>query len=221
MTTLTDDSAIEVFADALEGAPCTVSGLDAIPTPVPVDRWRGEADRSDRALLAHCLSPAIDLGCGPGRMAETLAREGVSVLGVDLAPQSVALARARGVDVLRTDVLGPLPQEGAWSSVLLADGNIGIGGDPARLLRRARRLLAPGGVVVVDLAPPGTGLAVGRVRLHAGGRTSGWFPWAVLGADAVRDVASSVGLSACDLHLHDGRWFAVLARDEVPTPCLS
>jgi SAM-dependent methyltransferase len=221
MTALTDDPALEVFAHALEGAPCTLSGLHATPTAVPVDRWRGQADQSDRALLGHCLSPTIDLGCGPGRMAEQLTRDGVSVLGVDLAPESVALARARGVQVLRSDVLGPLPQEGAWSSALLADGNIGIGGDPARLLRRVRRLLAPDGVVVVDLAPPGTGLAAGRVRLHARGRTSGWFRWAVLGTDAITDVASSAGLSACDVHEYDGRWFAVLARQEVPPPCLS
>jgi hypothetical protein len=125
------------------------------------------------------------------------------------------------VNVLRRDVFGSLPCEGEWSSALLADGNIGIGGDPVRLLGRVRRLLAPGGRVVVDLAPPGMGLTVGAIRIHAGDRTSRRFPWAVLSPEAVGGVASSAGLSVGDVHEYDGRWFAVLTRKEVPSPCLS
>ena len=53
------------------------------------------------------------------------------------------------------DVFGPLPGEGRWDTALLADGNIGIGGDPVALLARVRELLAPEGRVVVDLAAPG------------------------------------------------------------------
>lgn len=211
----------DVFAAALGGERCCLSGLGTTPQPLPVARWCGQADLSDRAVLARCLSPTIDLGCGPGRMAEQLARDGVAVLGVDVVPEAVDRARARGVDVLHADVLGPLPGEGAWSSALLADGNIGIGGDPVRLLRRVARMLAPEGRVVVDLAPPGTGLRVGMVRLRVEGRESRGFPWAVLGADAIADVASLAGLEVAALHEYDGRWFAVLAGQEVPSPCLS
>lgn len=215
------ETALDLFSAALDGADCTVSGLGQEGRPLPVARWCGDADRGDRAVLAHCVSPTIDLGCGPGRMAEQLVRDGVSVLGVDAAPGAVALARARGVDVVCGDLFEALPGEGAWSSALLADGNVGIGGDPVRLLRRARELLRPGGQVVVDLSPPGTGLAVGRVRLRVGDRSSQAFPWAVLGADAVAAVASSAGLAVADVHEYSGRWFAVLLREEVPTPCLS
>ena len=219
--TITHEPAQEVFAACLGGEPCTLTGLGIATWTVPVARWRGEADPSDRAVLAHCASPTIDLGCGPGRMAAQLARDGVDVLGVDLAAEAVAQARARGVKALHGDVFGSLPSEGAWGTALLADGNIGIGGDPVRLLRRVRRLLAPDGHVVVDLAPAGAGLTVGMVRLHVGDRVSRKFPWAVLGVDAVADVAGSAGLSVTDVHEYDGRWFAVLARKEIPIPCLS
>jgi SAM-dependent methyltransferase len=211
----------DVFAAALGGERCWLSGLATTPQPLPVGRWCGEADLSDRAVLARCLSPTIDLGCGPGRMTAQLARDGVAVLGVDVVPEAVRRARARGVEVLHADLFGRLPGEGTWSSALLADGNIGIGGDPVRLLRRVRRLLAPEGRVVVDLAPPGSGLRVGMVRLRVAGRESRGFPWAVLGVDAVADVASSAGLEVAALHEYDGRWFAVLAGPEVPDPCLS
>lgn len=210
-----------LYAEALEGEPCWVSGLGPAPLPLPLARWCGQADSSDRAVLERCLSPTIDLGCGPGRMAEQLARDGVAVLGVDVVAEAVHRARARGVEVVHADVFGTLPGEGTWSSALLADGNIGIGGDPVRLLRRVRRLIAPEGRVVVDLAPPGAGLRVGLVRLLVEGRESCAFPWAVLGADAVTDVASSAGLEVTALHEYDGRWFAVMAGPEVPAPCLS
>ncbi|HLN78076.1 MAG TPA: methyltransferase domain-containing protein [Nocardioidaceae bacterium] len=219
--TITDDQVLDLFADCLAGEPCTVSGLGLAAQTIPVSRWIGDADASDRTVLAHCGSPTIDLGCGPGRMSEQLARDGVDVLGVDVAAEAVAQARARGVNAIHGDVFGALPREGAWGTALLADGNIGIGGDPVRLLRRVRRLLAPHGQVVVDLAPAGAGLTVGLVRIHAGSRTSQSFPWAVVGADAVADVAAAAGLSVRDVHEYDGRWFAVLVRKEIPDPCLS
>jgi SAM-dependent methyltransferase len=215
------DSAYDLFSAALAGAPCRLSGLGDSSRELPMARWCGDADHSDRAVLAHCVSPTIDLGCGSGRMTERLALDGLSALGVDAAPGAVALARARGVNVICADLFDDLPGEGAWSTALLADGNVGIGGDPVRLLRRVRELLCPHGQVVVDLAPPGTGLAVGRLRLHVGDQISHPFPWAVLGADAVADVAWSSALSVAGLHHTDGRWFAVLAREDVRMPCRS
>ena len=61
--------------------------------------------------------------------------------------------------MVRRDVLGPLPGEGTWDHVLLADGNIGIGGDPLRLLHRAAHLLRPGGTVLVETDPGRTRVA--------------------------------------------------------------
>ncbi len=53
-------------------------------------------------------------------------------------------------------MFAPLPGEGRWGTALLADGNIGIGGDPVALLRRLREVLDPRGRIVVELAAPGT-----------------------------------------------------------------
>ncbi|MEP7765851.1 methyltransferase domain-containing protein [Sanguibacter sp. 25GB23B1] len=207
-----------VFTDALRGEVCTIVGMAAEPEPVPVHRWASIADASDRAILAHCTGPTIDLGCGPGRMAEHLAGRGVDVLGVDVVPEAVAQTRARGVRAVQADMFGSLPGEGRWSSALLADGNVGIGGDPSRLLRRAGNLLAAGGRVVVDIAPPGTGLQIHTVRLRMGGRQSRPFPWAVLGVDALPSVAASAGLVVDAVHDHEGRWVALLSRtSEEPT----
>jgi len=49
---------------------------------------------------------------------------------------------------------------GRWAHVLLADGNVGIGGDVVALLRRCAELVRPGGTVVVEVERPGAGHVV-------------------------------------------------------------
>ena len=120
-------------------------------------RWHAPATAEERALLSTVSGPAIDLGCGPGRVVVSLADEGVAALGVDSSPSAVALARRRGATVLEGDVFGPLPDEGRWATCLLFDGTIGIGGNPTRLLARCRELTGPEGRVIAEVEPPGTG----------------------------------------------------------------
>ena len=95
-------------------------------------------------------------------------------------------------------------------TVLLADGNIGIGGDPVALLCRVAELLGPLGRALVEVQPPGTQLRRELVRLRAAGKIGAWFPWAYVGADQIAEIAGSAGLVATDSWESHGRWFAVL-----------
>jgi SAM-dependent methyltransferase len=208
----TDLGFARVFSQALRGDDCHVIGLDDGPVPLPVGRWRRAADASDQALLAHCVGHTLDVGCGPGRMSAHLMEQGHSVLGIDLVGEAVRQARERGVAALRRDVFAPLPGEGSWETVLLADGNIGIGGDPPALLARAVELAAPRGRVVVDLAPPGSGIHTRNLAIRSVRGTSRPFPWTVVGIDTIGPLAASVGLPVCHRQATAGRWFAVLER---------
>ena len=202
----------EVFTSALRGEVCHVLGLEDLPLRLPVHLWHRTADTGDAALLAHCVGPTIDIGCGPGRMTQLLAERGHAVLGIDVVPEAVFQTRERGVSALLRDVFEDLPGEGRWSTALLADGNIGIGGDPAALLSRIATLLGPGGRVVADLAAPGTGLRTRNIRLATGSRRSGEFPWSVVGVEVIDGLAVAAGLSVTGVHQHGPRWFAVLDR---------
>jgi glycosyltransferase A (GT-A) superfamily protein (DUF2064 family)/SAM-dependent methyltransferase len=203
---------VTIFDEALDGAACVAHGLPSGPVELPVSTWRAGCDSSDRALVAQCDGPTLDVGCGPGRLAEGLAARGVAVLGIDVSARAVGLTRGRGVHALRRDVFDPVPGEGRWGSVLLADGNIGIGGDPARLLRRVRELLAPDGRAVVEVAAPGTALSRHRLQIEVHGRMSAPFNWAILGPEALAHLASAECLRMLRITGHGGRWFAELAR---------
>jgi len=180
------------------------------PLKLEPSRWHEPSSAAERRLLAQLPAPVLDVGCGPGRVLDTLARRGVMALGIDPAPGAAALARSKGCAVLQRSVFDPLPGQGRWGTVLLLDGNIGIGGDPARLLRRCAALLSPDGAIVAEVEPPGTGWRSCRARLERNAEVGTWFPWAIVGCDAVYALASDVGLSARGLEQVDGRWIATL-----------
>ncbi|MDQ6642169.1 MAG: class I SAM-dependent methyltransferase [Actinomycetota bacterium] len=200
-----------LFAAALRGD--NVHLLDGVSRtrPLAVLRWT-MTDASDRFVLESCEGATLDVGCGPGRMTTGLAELGAVALGIDVVPEAIDQTRARGAQALLRDVFSQVPGQGRWSTVLLADGNIGIGGDPERLLNRVAELLAPGGRVVVDLAPPGRVSNVRQIRLSGGGLVSDPFKWAMVSVDAIEDVAAAAGLTALRTHDYNGRWFAVLSK---------
>ncbi|MEN3357129.1 MAG: hypothetical protein V7637_1111 [Mycobacteriales bacterium] len=110
----------------------------------------------ERALLAAFAElvraagagPAVDIGCGPGRVTGYLHSLGLDVSGVDLSPEMIAVAR-RDHPGLRFD-------EGSMLALSLADGAVGgvvawysIIHIPPQLLPAVfaefHRVLAPGG----------------------------------------------------------------------------
>lgn len=202
-----------VYADALRrGDDLVARDAAGAAQPVAVTRWLARACAVDERVLHRATGPVLDIGCGPGRHVRALRRRGVEVLGIDLSPVAVRLARRGGAaPVLVGDVFAPVPRGGWWRTGLLLDGNLGIGGDPPALLARARELLARGGRVLCETDPPGCGLRVDPVRLEDDARRSRWFPWARVGAEALDDVAAAAGLGVTERWEDGGRWFAVVA----------
>ena len=96
------------------------------------------------------------------------------------------------IAAVRRNVFDSMPGEGSWETVLLADGNIGIGGTPMGP-RRTAGLLHPGGRVCVDLGEPGTGVRIHAARLIAERNWSPVFRWARAGRMPSRRLASSSG----------------------------
>lgn len=179
-------------------------------TVLDLRRWDHPADEHDRSILDLCVGPTLDVGCGPGRLATGLAERGHVVLGIDIVGAAVGTAVRRGAAALCRDVFGVLPGEGRWGTVLLADGNVGIGGDPVALLRRLRRVIDPRGRIVAELAPPGTRSAGGWARLEWAGEAIQPLRWSVVGVDDIDTLAAAAGFLVGEVRRLGERWCAVL-----------
>ncbi|THA26570.1 methyltransferase domain-containing protein [Streptomyces sp. RKND-216] len=202
------------YAEALRAGrgPLYLRRPDGWLLPLDVERWCARADAADLAVLGRCTGPVLDVGCGPGRMVAALARSGRPVLGIDTAPFAVARARGLGGTVLLRSVFDPLPGEGRWGSVLLMDGNIGIGGDPAVLLDRIRALLTPGGLLLAEAARADIEERVEVCLDDGDGGRSETFHWARLGTAALRRHAEFAGWSVVEEWSAQGRPFLALRR---------
>jgi len=167
------------------------------------------------AAAIPIVSPAVAfdrLLASAVRHLAALSAAGRDALGLDLSPFAVRLARGRGGTAVWRSVFDEVPRAGAWRTALLLDGNVGIGGAPAALLRRVAALLAPGGVALIEVGAPGSGAARTSVRLEAPGFASDWFPWARVSADDVESLAARAGFAVEAHERHGERRFARLRR---------
>ena len=116
-------------------------------------------DLPDLLRLHDGGARALDFGCGAGRSTRFLQRLGYATVGVDIAPEMLAIAGARDPTgrylLLPVGDCGPLAGE-AFDVVLCAFPFDNIPTRPLKLqiLQGLRELLAPGGVVVNLVSSP-------------------------------------------------------------------
>jgi SAM-dependent methyltransferase len=129
-------------------------------------------DPPDRELRLHFMRSetgsgerVLDLGCGDGWMTAELAAHGAVPVGVEIA--SAAIDRARrhhpGLDFRLAEIGGELPVEDNAFDVVWSSEVIEHVADTARWLSEVRRVLRPGGRLLVTTPNHS------RLRLLAGG----------------------------------------------------
>lgn len=213
MTTASEAAAD--FQHALLGQRCWLELENGTHVELPVAQWHNSVpDAGDELMLARCAGSTLDIGCGPGRLTTALTRRGIDTLGIDISPAAVELTTRRGARAACRDVFSALPETGSWEHALLADGNIGIGGDPHALLRRIAGLLRPRGTVLTEVESRGDPLHSTFARLVGNGQPSRWFRWAWLGVESVTAIARDAGMYVDWVGEHDGRFFAELVTAE-------
>jgi ubiquinone/menaquinone biosynthesis C-methylase UbiE len=109
-----------------------------------------------RMVAPHAAGGVLDVGCGTGWWLEELAQRvpaGARLAGLDILEARVAAARQRcpEADVRAGDARALPWADGSFGAVtmLLALSAMGQRDNARRALREARRVLAPGGLVVV------------------------------------------------------------------------
>ncbi|QBI54033.1 class I SAM-dependent methyltransferase [Streptomonospora litoralis] len=204
------------YADALGSGrgPLFLRGADGSMLALEVERWCADVDHADTTVLRRCEGAVLDVGCGPGRMVVGLAARGQRGLGIDTHPAAVRRTRAAGGRALRRSVFDALPGEGGWPTALLLDGNIGIGGDPEDLLARMADVVAPGGLLLVEVAGEDVDERLAARICDASGRCTAPFAWARVGAAALAATASRTSWTVVETWSCGRRLFTALRRRE-------
>ncbi len=115
-------------------------------------RYRNRGNPALLDLIDIPQGRALDCGCGPGDNARLLKSRGWQVTGVTIDPLELAAARTECNHVELADLTAGLPfaLDGEYGLVLLSHILEHLA-DPTPLLLEARRVLAPGGRILVAL----------------------------------------------------------------------
>jgi predicted TPR repeat methyltransferase len=150
---------------------------------------------------------AIDLGCGTGLAAAAFAREVDHFIGVDLSPGMIEKARATGLYAqleVADMVEGLRGRPDASADLILAADAMVYLSDIAPLLREAKRVLSPGGLLAFTVETHGgDGVILGEGLRYAHG------------ANYVRAAIGDAGLALSQLDALSAR-----NEDNAPVPGL-
>jgi glycosyltransferase involved in cell wall biosynthesis/SAM-dependent methyltransferase len=147
--------------DALPGRP-RIRHLYDVEYPLAFDHARTAEPRRRlfRAIAAtlsrmHRPGRLLDVGCSGGQLLAEAARFGWRGVGSDLSHAACAAARAAvGCDTVQADGAALPVREGTVDALALL-GIVDLTTDPLATVREARRVLAPGGLLVIRVTNAG------------------------------------------------------------------
>jgi len=189
----------------------------------------------DRLVELGGHGRVLDVGTGPGHVPVLICERlpEARVVGIDLSERMLALAKARRdasphaarIDVRKADAKG-LDFDDASFDAVVSNTILHHIPEPITLLREARRVLRPGGVLVIrDLYRPATPERLDElVALHAASDT----PYqramfraslcAALTPEELRTTADEAGLEHAELSIDTDRHMTLQVRAGAPAP---
>ena len=139
----------------------------------PYRSWWSQERRAMRFVRGRVL----DLGCGAGRVGLHLQGLGHEVVGIDVSPLAVEVARLRGLVDARTGTLDSAVRAGeCFDTILLLGNNLGILGGERQgrhLLRKLARAATGRGRILAGSYDPYDGASELARRYHARNRARG------------------------------------------------
>jgi SAM-dependent methyltransferase len=186
--------------------------------------------------IAHARGRVLDVGCGAGRHSLHLQRCGHEVLGIDVSPLAVKVARMRGVKKARVMSVTRVSRRlGTFGTILMFGNNFGLFGSERRakwLLRRFLGMTDEDGLIIVESGDPyrtdnrhhrayhrlnrRRGRMPGQLRLRVRYLTyvTPWFDYLLVSPDEMKGLLKGTGWHVERLYRSGGpAYAAVIERD--------
>ncbi len=191
----------------------------------PVRRW----PPVERRALRWVRGRVLDVGVGAGRVALELQKRGREVVGIDISPGAVEVARRRGVRDVRLLALEDVDESlGRFDTVVMYGNNFGLFGSRAkarRLLRRLRPLVDR--IVAASNDPYGTddpahvayqarnrerGRMSGQLRLRVRHRdlVGRWFEYLIVSPEELEEIVAGTGWEIRRLVQDEGSYYVAV-----------
>lgn len=216
-----DDAFGHAFHDNWEGAGGEFAVIEREDGYVDVDRVANYFSEYEdwpphqQKAMEYVLGRVLDIGCGAGRHALHLQRQGYQVLATDRSPLAIEVCKSRGLKDARvlpiTQVTSRL---GTFDTVLMLGNNFGLFGSFRRarwLLRRFHSMTSARARIVAESADPyrtenpdhlqyhqqnrARGRAAGQVRIRVRYRkhVNPWLDYLLVSKDEMERVLEGTG----------------------------
>jgi SAM-dependent methyltransferase len=134
----------------------------------------------ERRAMRFVRGRVLDLGCGAGRVGLHLQSRGHDVVGVDVSPLAVEIARERGLTDVRLGTLdSAIRADECFDTILLLGNNLGLlGGEQQgrRLLRKLARRATDNGRILAGSQDPYDAVSELARSYHESNRARGRMP---------------------------------------------
>ncbi|MFW9921489.1 MAG: class I SAM-dependent methyltransferase [Candidatus Thorarchaeota archaeon] len=135
-----------IMKDAFQGKDANHNIIrdDGHVTPQPgnyliadISEWH----HSERLAIREVIGPALDIGCGAGRVGLYLQRNKVDYTGIDISPLAVETCKLRGLDDVHVMSAGEIKfSRSDFKSVIMFGNNFGILGNEQKTAQMLRDL---------------------------------------------------------------------------------
>lgn len=141
------------------------------------EEWQAQI----RTALDSVHGRVLDVGCGAGQHALALQDRGHEVVGIDVSPGAVAVAKERGVTDVRPLGIEQLDRLAAdsFDTVLLLGNNFGLVGNADRapaILSELERITRADGIIIAESRDPHTTESAAHLAYHEWNREHGYHP---------------------------------------------
>jgi len=183
----------------------------------PFRKW----PKSERRAMRLARGRVLDVGCGAGRVALYLQERGHEVVGIDLSPLTVDVARRRGVKDARELAVTQVSRKiGRFDTIVMFGNNFGLMGGKRRapwLLRRFRSITNEDARILAESVDPyktesrdhrayhrrnrRRGRMGGqlRIRVRHGHYTTPWFDYLLASPAEMAKLAQGTGWELADV----------------------